>query len=110
MDLSQQNVLVRFVNPPLDDNTFYKAFFTNQILISLIMQVKKAKRAVCLIISTLVLAGLIFSLVFMVIPLFRETLSAFVDSMPNYVTNLETLLNSMALWLEDFGFVIPAVL
>lgn len=70
-------------------------------------KVKKAKRAVCLIISTLVLAGLMFSLVFMVIPLFRETLSVFVDSMPNYVTNLETLLNSMALWLDDFGFVIP---
>ena len=33
-------------------------------------KVKKAKRAVCLIISTLVLAGLIFSLVFMVIPPF----------------------------------------
>ena len=70
-------------------------------------KVSKFRRGVCLVLSTLVVAGLIFSLVFMVIPIFRETLLSFIDSMPKYVSNLESWLNSIALWLSDFGFVIP---
>ena len=65
------------------------------------------RRAVCLVLSTLVVAGLLFSLIFMVVPLFRETLNGFTESLPMYLANLEKILNDIGVWLEGYGFVIP---
>lgn len=70
-------------------------------------KLRKFKRPVCLILSTMIVGGLLFSLMFMVIPIFRDTLKTFTDSLPLYINNLESFLNNVAKWLESYGYEIP---
>ena len=67
------------------------------------------RRGVCLTLSMLLLAGFLFALVFMFIPLFRKTALTFFDSLPVYVTNLDRWLNGVIEWIEGFGFEIPEI-
>lgn len=70
-------------------------------------KVVRFRRFVCLTVSTVVVGGILFSMVFMFIPLFRDTLSGFIDAMPSYMSNFEKWINDIVLWLTDYGFVIP---
>lgn len=81
--------------------------FWDKLWIKKPLKARKFRRPVCLTLSTLVVAGLLFSLIFMVLPTFKETVLSFTDSLPMYVSNLENVLNGIGKSLEEFGFVIP---
>ncbi len=69
----------------------------------------KFKRPVCLVISALVVFGLIFSVVFMIIPALKDTVISFVDRIPQYITALEGFYNRIADFLGQYNFELPDI-
>ena len=69
----------------------------------------KLKRPVCLILSALVVFGLIFAVVFMVIPALKDTVVSFVDRIPQYIQETEELYNRFAEFLQNYNFELPDI-
>ena len=70
---------------------------------------KKLKRPVCLILSALIVFGLVFSIVFMIIPALKDTVVSFVDRVPQYVTALENIYNGLSEFLAEYNFELPDI-
>ena len=68
----------------------------------------KAKRPVCLTFSTLIVFGVVFLVLFMIIPQLVETVAAFANTLPQYINNLEGLLDKLMKTLENYNIVIPS--
>ncbi len=69
----------------------------------------KAKRPVCLIFSTLIVFGAVFFILFMIIPQFVETIASFASMLPQYIKNLNGLLDKLMKTLESYNIVIPSI-
>lgn len=68
----------------------------------------KAKRPVCLTFSTLIVFGVVFLVLFMIIPQLVETVATFANTLPQYINNLEGLLDKLMKTLENYNIVIPS--
>ena len=68
---------------------------------------EKLKRPVCLILCTLILLGLIFALLFMIIPELKQTVLSFVDGIPEYIEKLNLWWNKIVSFGKKFGFKLP---
>lgn len=69
----------------------------------------KAKRPVCLAFSTIIVFGAVFAILFMIIPQLVETISSFASMLPEYIKNLEGLLDKAMKALERYNFVLPSI-
>lgn len=68
---------------------------------------EKLKRPVCLIFSTLVIAGIIFALFFIVIPALKDSVESFAAMLPQHLATLETWWKSLYTMLNQYGIVLP---
>ena len=70
---------------------------------------KKPKRAICIIISELIIFGVIFVLLFMVIPEISDTVKQIADSMPDFFEKAEKWWDGFTQLLADHSIVLPQV-
>lgn len=68
---------------------------------------QKLRRPVCLILSTVIMVGIVFALLFMVIPEFKNTFDTLAKSVPQYITKIEGWLAAAVAFAESHGFTIP---
>lgn len=68
---------------------------------------QKLKRPVCLILSTVIMVGIVFALLFMIIPEFKNTFETIAKSVPQYITKIEGWLTAVVAFAESHGFTIP---
>ncbi len=71
----------------------------------IIMQ--KLKRPVCLVASTLIMFGILFALIFMIIPEFRNTFGTIAKAFPQYIVIAEGWLAKAVAFAESHGFTLP---
>ena len=94
------------------------AFVINTLLIPLeklwLKIFKKAKkprhglkRAVCLTLSVIIVFGLIFAVLFMLLPEIKKTTTSFVNMLPSYMTELSDWWNSARSLLDDYNINLP---
>lgn len=69
----------------------------------------KAKRPVCLTFSTLIVFGAVFAILFMIIPQLVETIGSFANMLPQYIGNLDALIDKFSATLEKYNFVLPSI-
>ena len=67
----------------------------------------KARRPVCLALSTLIIIGLLFALVFMIIPEFANALQTLVKSVPRYAAQVEIWAGKLIAFAESHGVALP---
>ena len=67
----------------------------------------KARRPVCLILSTVIIIGLLFALVFMIIPEFINALQTLIKSVPQYVAQIEIWAHKLIAFAESHGVSLP---
>lgn len=67
----------------------------------------KFKRPVCLVLSLLVFIGLIFALIFMVVPQLVDTTKTLIDKMPDYIANFNKWWESVVAFGAKYGASIP---
>ena len=65
------------------------------------------RRPVCMILSFLLIAGLLFAVVFLLFPQLGVALNDFAAMLPGYLADLEALWVQLQTLLDDFGFVLP---
>ncbi|MBQ7298571.1 MAG: AI-2E family transporter, partial [Clostridia bacterium] len=65
------------------------------------------RRPVCLILSFLLIAGLLFAVVFLLIPQLGKAFRDFAAMMPGYLSDLEALWVQLQTFLGGYGFVLP---
>ena len=68
---------------------------------------KKAKRPVCLILSMVIITGLLFALVFMIIPEFINALQTLIKSVPRYAAQIEVWAGNLIAFAESHGVALP---
>ena len=68
---------------------------------------EKAKRPVCLTLSMLIFIGIIFALVFMVLPEIISTGEMLVDQLPTYMENLQNWWNNLRTSLSKYNISLP---
>ena len=66
------------------------------------------KRAVCLVLSVLIVFGLVFAVLFMLIPEIKKTTTSFVNMLPTYMTELGSWWDSARSFLDDYNINLPA--
>lgn len=69
----------------------------------------KVKRPLCLTFSAIIVFGAVFSILFMIIPQLIKTISSFATMLPEYIDNLENLLDKGMKLLEKYNFVLPSI-
>lgn len=69
----------------------------------------KLKRPVCLILSTLIVIGAVFAIIFMLIPELINTFSSLVKMLPDVAKKLEGWWIDLRVWLEHYNIVLPAL-
>ena len=69
----------------------------------------KLKRPVCLVISILFLLGMIFAVIFMIVPEFIKTGYNFINMLPSYIHNLENWWNGVVHFFENYNVIIPEI-
>ena len=69
----------------------------------------KAKRPVCLVVSILVFLGLIFALIFMVVPQLFATTKTLIADMPGYLDNLNKWWGGVVEFAAKYGAQIPEI-
>lgn len=69
----------------------------------------KLKRPVCLILSTLIVIGAVFAIIFMLIPELINTISSLVKMLPDVAKKLEGWWIDLRVWLEHYNIVLPAL-
>ena len=67
----------------------------------------KVKRPVCLILSTLIIVGMLFALLFMIIPEFIDALKSLVASAPEYLKQAETWISALMNFASEHGVTLP---
>ena len=67
----------------------------------------KARRPVCLILSTVIIIGLLFALVFMIIPEFVNALQLLIKSVPQYIAQVEIWAQRLMAFAESHGVTLP---
>ncbi len=67
----------------------------------------KARRPVCLILSTVIIIGLLFALVFMIIPEFVNALQTLIKSVPQYLAQVEIWAQKLMVFAESHGITLP---
>lgn len=67
------------------------------------------KRPVCLVISFLIVIGIIFAIVFMILPALKETLVMFTGRIPQYVTTAGKWYGQLVDFFAEFGLSLPAL-
>lgn len=70
-------------------------------------RVKKFKRPVCICVSTLLIAGGIFVVLFMVVPQIQRTVSTMLDMLPQYMVQIETWWAELSAALQPYNVVLP---
>ena len=65
------------------------------------------RRPVCLIVSLLLIAGLLFAIVFLLIPQLGAAFRDFAAMLPGYLSDLEALWVQLQTFLGGYGFVLP---
>ena len=70
---------------------------------------KKAKRAACIIISELIIFGVIFVLLFMIIPEISRTIRQIVDAMPAFINRLDGWWLEFTELLASYSIVLPQI-
>lgn len=68
---------------------------------------KKLKRPLCLLFSTVIIGGVIFILLFMVVPEIRNTAVMIIDLFPQYMVQIESWWTDLSEELMDFAIVLP---
>ncbi len=68
---------------------------------------KKGKRAACIIISELLIIGVIFVLLFMIIPEISRTVKLIAESMPQFIQRLDGWWLEFTVMLADYNIVLP---
>lgn len=71
--------------------------------------VEKVKRPLCLALSFLIVIGLLFAIVFMVIPAFKETVIAFANKVPQYAKTVEKWYYSAVEFFEPHNINLPEI-
>lgn len=69
----------------------------------------KAKRPVCLTFSTLLVFGVVFAVLFMIIPQLAETVSSFANMLPGYIKNLNSLIDKFHAFLARYNIILPSI-
>ena len=69
---------------------------------------QKLKRPVCLVFSTVVIAGGIFALFFIVIPALKDSVESFAAMLPQHLATLEGWWADLSALLSQYGVVLPA--
>lgn len=67
----------------------------------------KVKRPVCLVLSTLLIVGLLFALLFMIIPEFIKALQNLAVSVPDYIDQAEIWISSLMNFASEHGITLP---
>lgn len=67
----------------------------------------KLKRPVSLVLSTLIVIGAVCALLFMILPEFITTIKSFIDSIPQYIKQIEGWWDSLTEFADRFGMVLP---
>lgn len=67
------------------------------------------KRAVCLVLTLVLVLGLLSAVFFIVIPELQRTITEFAERLPEYGRQIETWWENFNGWLEDHGIVLPAL-
>ncbi len=70
---------------------------------------EKCRRPVCLTLSSLLVFGVVFAIVFMIIPELKNTIVGFVDRVPQYAVTVEAWYNGLVDFLSKYNFELPAV-
>ena len=70
--------------------------------------ISKTKRPLCLTLSFLVVLGVIFAIVFMIIPALKDTVVSFANKVPQYVKTVESWYYALVDFLEKF-YVIQCI-
>ncbi len=68
---------------------------------------KKLKRPVCLVLSTVIVIGVIFAIIFMVIPELKVTISAFADKLPGFISKLNVWFTQLSEILAKYKIELP---
>lgn len=71
--------------------------------------VLKLKRPICLAVSFIAVLGVLFAIVFMVIPAFKEAAINFVDKLPQYAVNVEKWYYGVSDFFEKYNFDLPKI-
>ncbi len=69
----------------------------------------KAKRPVCLTMSTLIVFGVVFAVIFMIVPQLVETVNSLIEMLPQYVKNVEGLIDKFYSFAERHNVSLPAL-
>lgn len=71
--------------------------------------VSKIKRPLCLTLSFLIVLGVIFAIVFMIIPALKETVVSFANKVPEYAKTVEGWYYTVVEFLENYNFSLPEI-
>lgn len=71
--------------------------------------VSKIKRPICLVLSTLIMAGLVFGLFFIVIPELGVTFGMFADMAPEFIEKCEGWIGGLSEFLKERNLVLPSL-
>lgn len=69
--------------------------------------VSKLRRPICLVLSLLIVFGVIFAIMFMVIPALKDTVASFADKVPQYTKTVEQWYNTVVDFLAHYNFELP---
>ena len=67
----------------------------------------KLKRPICLILSTILVLGIMFAIVFMMIPSLQESSNEFIKNVPKYVKEIETWWTNTVSFAKKHNIVLP---
>ena len=69
----------------------------------------KFKRPICLTVSYILVLGIIFAILFVVIPYFVDYIAAFVTQLPKYFNDLDAWWNAVVKFFDKFSIVLPEI-
>lgn len=67
----------------------------------------KIRRPVCLLLSTVIIIGFLFALVFMILPEFMNTMQNLVKAVPQYVAQIEVWIEKLIAFAANYGITLP---
>jgi len=67
------------------------------------------RRPICMILSFVLIAGVLFAVIFMILPEFLRTLEDFVSMLPSYLRKAAALWEKTASFLEQYNIFLPAL-
>lgn len=71
--------------------------------------VSKIKRPLCLTLSFLIVLGVIFAIVFMIIPALKDTVVSFANKVPQYAKTVEGWYYAIVDFFENYNFELPEI-